>query len=151
MRILVDADACPVKQEIIDVAVPRGIPVIMVACIAHELPDVPGVEAVRVDRDSQAADIAIANKATRGDVVVTGDYGLACLVLAKGGRALGFRGQPFTKDNIDTLLAARHIAARARRGGFYTRGPRKMGPEDLQQFRQALVAAIDEDGPPPSR
>lgn len=150
MRILVDADACPVKQEIIDVAIPRGVPIIMVASIAHDLPDMPGVEAVHVDKHSQAADIAIANKAHRGDVVITGDYGLACLVLAKGARALGFRGQPFTKDNIDTLLAARHIAARARRGGFYARGPRKMGPEDLQQFRLALLAVLETEVPPPT-
>ena len=150
MRILVDADACPVKQSIIDLAVPRNVPIIMVASIAHDLPDVPGVEAVRVDRDSQAADIAIANKARRGDLVITGDYGLACLVLAKGARALGFRGQPFTKDNIDTLLAARHIAARARRGGFFARGPKRMGSEEIQQFRQALEAALEADVAPPA-
>ena len=78
MQILVDADACPVKTEIIEVARPFRIKVCMVASFDHRLPNIDGVQMVQVDRSSQSADMFIANRARSGDIVITQDFGLAC-------------------------------------------------------------------------
>jgi uncharacterized protein YaiI (UPF0178 family) len=142
MHILVDGDACPVKEEVFRVAGAHGVPVVLVASRAHVMPERPGVEVLVVDAEPQAADLAIANRARAGDVVVTGDYGLACMVLGRRARVIGFRGQRYTEGNIDGLMAQRHIHARARRGGARTRGPRAFSDEDRAAFVRALEALL---------
>lgn len=147
-RILVDADACPVRLEVIRAGRLHSWPVILVAGPSQVLSDEPGVQVVRVDADPQAADLALANRAAPGDVLVTGDYGLAALALARGARVLDFRGRLVHQGNIDGLLATRHVAHKTRRAGGRTRGPRAMGAEDRSRFRQALEALLSTSRPP---
>lgn len=142
MTIVVDGDACPVKDEIIAIARTHQVPVVLVASIAHAMPERAGVEVVRVDRDPQAADIAIANRARAGDIVVTDDYGLACMVLGRRARVVSFRGGRITEQNIDALMARRHTLQRIRRGGGRHRGPSAFSVNDRSAFRETLEQLI---------
>lgn len=138
-HLLIDADACPVRAEAIAAARRHGWPVVLVAGPSQVLAEEPGVSLVQVDSDSQAADVELANRARRGDVVVTGDYGLAALALAKGARVVCFRGRVLHGGNIDALLATRHLAARAGRRGS---GPLHADPRgDPQRGRSGGVTA----------
>lgn len=138
-KILVDADSCPVKDIIIEEALKNAICVIMVASISHRIVyQEPEVSVITVDNVPQAADIAVLNNISSGDIVVTGDYGLASVVLSKNVTPLSPRGFVYTTDNIDRLLLQRHIDAKIRRSGGRTKGPKAFNAEDRKQFRQAL-------------
>jgi uncharacterized protein len=143
-RIIVDADACPVKDEIVQTAFKFHTSVLMVASFDHRLQQREGVEIVQVDRSDQSVDLYIANHIRSGDVLVTQDFGLAAIGLAKGAVTLSNRGQQFTNDNIDYLLARRHEQARLRRGGKHTKGPRPFSPEDREIFLQSLTKVLNE-------
>jgi uncharacterized protein YaiI (UPF0178 family) len=136
-RILVDADACPVKDIILRMAKQRNIPVTMVIDTSHELDD--GYSTViTVDKGSDSADYAITNMATCHDIIVTQDYGLAAMVLAKGASAVDQNGMVYTSENIDSLLERRYIGQKIRRGGGRTKGPKKRTREDDERFEAAL-------------
>jgi len=140
--IVVDADACPVKREIVEVARKLSVPVLMVASFDHRLEPEAGVQTVQVDRSDQSVDLYISNHISRGDLVVTQDFGLATIALAKGAVALSPRGQQYDEGNIDFLMAARHELARHRRGGGRTKGPRAMTAEDRVRFQQKLTKVL---------
>lgn len=144
MRIIVDGDACPVKTEIIETAKIFAVPVCMVASFDHRLPQVDGVEMVQVDRSSQSADMFIANKVKAGDVVITQDFGLACLAIAKHAYTLSFRGETYTEHNIDYLLERRAEFAKRRRQGMRSKGPRPLTDEDRKKFQQNLTKLLSE-------
>lgn len=137
-----DGDACPVKSEIIATARAFSVPVCMVASFDHRLPEVEGVEMVQVDRSSQSADMFIANKAKAGDVVITQDFGLACLAIAKHAYTLSFRGETYTEHNIDYLLERRAEFAKRRRQGARSKGPRPLTDEDRKRFQQNLTKLL---------
>ena len=133
MRILVDADACPVKQIIVRLAKERGIPVIMLIDTSHELND--GYSTViTVDKQADSVDFALMGLRTSDDIVVTQDFGLAAMVLGKGARAVNQNGLVFTNDNIDKLLMDRHVGQKVRRSGGRTKGPTKRTKEDDERF-----------------
>ena len=133
MRILVDADACPVKEIIVRLAKQRNIPVIMIIDTSHKIND--GYSSViTVDKQADSVDFALMSLLTRDDIVVTQDFGLAAMVLGKGARAVNQNGLIFTDDNIDKLLMERHIGQKVRRGGGRTKGPSKRTKEDDIRF-----------------
>ena len=137
-RILVDVDACPVKEIILRMAKKRSIPVTMVIDTSHELYD--GYSTViTVDKGADSADYVITNMATCHDIVVTQDYGLAAMILAKGASALDQNGMIYTSENIDSLLERRYIGQKIRRGGGRTKGPKKRTREDDERFEAALI------------
>jgi len=138
-RIYVDADACPFKDVILEVAAAHGFGVTMIANYCHVLPDNEEIERIAVDKERDAVDFAIANRVAAGDIVVTQDYGLAALVLGKGARALSPRGLLYTAGNIDKLLDERYFGQKARRAGNRTKGPSRLTPDDREHFRQALA------------
>lgn len=144
MRILVDADACPVKDIILKVAGESGIAVTMVASIAHQLDYGDMATVIRVDSAPQAVDMVIINMSGPQDIIVTQDYGLASLVLAKGAKALSPRGLVFTEKNIDDLLNQRYISGEIRRLGGRQRGPRAHTKEDNFCFEGNLRQIINE-------
>ena len=136
-RILVDADACPVKEIILRMAKRRNIPVTMVIDTSHELND--GYSTViTVDKGSDSADYAITGMAACRDIVVTQDYGLAAMALAKGASAIDQNGMVYTGENIDSLLERRYIGQKIRRGGGRTKGPKKRTREDNERFEEAF-------------
>lgn len=137
--IYVDADACPVKKEIIEVALTEGWTVIMVASYAHEITVPPPVEWVRVDDSSQSADLYISNRIKQGDVVVTGDFGLAAICIGKKAKAISPRGMLFREEELDMLLMQRYESAKQRRAGKRTRGPKPFSSEDRDHFHISLT------------
>jgi len=141
-KILVDADACPVKDIIIDLATSHGIEVIFIASFAHYGQALRGLHWVYVDSAPQAVDMAISNRVQAGDIVITQDYGLASIVLGKQGRAISPRGKIFTQDNMDLLLEQRHLEARLRKGGGRTKGPSPMSRADRKRFADNLQKLI---------
>ena len=142
MRILVDADACPVKQIIIRLAREKKIPVTMLIDTAHELND--GYSTIiTVDTRADSVDFALMRLLTREDIVVTQDYGLAAMVIGKGARAIHQSGRVYTDGNIDTLLMERHIGGKLRRGGGRTKGPAKRTREDDRRFEAAFAQLLD--------
>lgn len=140
--IVVDADSCPVKNEIVGTATEHGVAVLMVASHDHRLEAGPGVGIVQVDRSDQSADLYIVNHIRRGDVVVTGDFGLACVAIGKGAIVLSPRGEQYTDANIDYLMERRHESARRRRAGGRTKGPRAMSAADRIAFQQKLTKVL---------
>lgn len=142
--IVVDADACPVKREIVQAAGRFDVPVLMVASFDHriDLPQNERIRVVQVDRSSQSADLYIANHMKKGDILVTQDYGLAALGLAKGAYALSNRGKPYKDGSIDFLLERRHEQGKLRRGGKHTKGPKPFLDEDRRHFLQSLTKLL---------
>jgi len=133
MKILVDADACPVKEIIVRLAKQRNISVTMLIDTSHQIND--GYSTViTVDKAADSVDYALMGLLTRDDIVVTQDFGLAAMVLGKGARAINQNGMEYTNDNIDRLLMERHIGAKVRRGGGRTKGPAKRTSKDNEQF-----------------
>ena len=133
MRILVDADACPVKQIIVRLAKEHGIPVIMLIDTSHELDDGYSTVII-VDKQTDSVDFALMGLLTADDIVVTQDYGLAAMVLGKGAKVVNQNGLVFTNDNIDKLLMDRHVGQKVRRSGGRTKGPAKRTKEDDERF-----------------
>lgn len=141
-RILVDADACPVKHIIVRIAKEHGIPVIMLVDTSHILNDGYS-EVITVDKSSNSVDIALVNKVSRGDIVVTQDFGVAAMALPKGAYAVNQNGLEFTDSNIDKLLFERHIAQKIRRSGGRTSGPGKRTREDDERFERVFRSMIE--------
>lgn len=142
ITIIVDADACPVKKEIAEIGLQYSCEVMMVASFDHELPQFEGVQTVQVDRSDQSVDLYIANRLTSQHILVTQDFGLASLGLAKGAIVLSNRGQQYSNETIDFLLARRHEQARKRRSGKHTKGPRPFTNEDRNNFRHNLIIIL---------
>lgn len=137
MQILVDADACPVKDIIVRLAKRRDIPVIMLMDTSHELNDGYS-RVITVDKEADSVDFALMSLLTSNDVVVTQDYGLAAMVLGKGARAINQNGLIYTNDNIDRLLMERHVSGKHRRSGVRTKGSSKRTKEDDDKFESAF-------------
>jgi len=142
MQVLVDADACPVKQIIVRLAKQRGMPVTMLIDTSHEIND--GYSTViTVDKQADSVDFALMGLLTRDDIVVTQDFGVAAMTLGKGARAVNQNGLVFTNENIDKLLMERHIGAKVRRGGGRTKGPTKRTKEDDDRFEAIFIKILD--------
>ena len=142
IRILVDADACPVKEEVYRVAFRRGVPVKVVSNSRMRVPDHPLVERVVVSDKFDAADDWIAETAGRADVVVTGDILLADRCLKAGATVIGHNGKPFTPASIGSAIATRAIMADLRAGGDIVGGPAPFAKADRSRFLQALDEAL---------
>jgi uncharacterized protein YaiI (UPF0178 family) len=147
MQILVDADACPVKQIIVRLAKLRNIPVSMLNDTSHELNDGYS-KIITVDKQADSVDYALMGLLTREDIVVTQDFGLAAMVIGKGAKAVNQNGLVFTDENIDKLLMERHIGQKIRRGGGRTKGPAKRTKEDDARFEVVLEKLIGKDDNP---
>lgn len=142
LRVVVDGDACPVKSEIARTVRECGATALLVSSHAHVLVPEPSVEVVTVDASDQAADLYIANVLRKSDILVTGDYGLAALGLARGSAVLTPRGKEIRESDIEGLLEQRHFSARMRRGGMRTKGPRAFTDEDRDRFLQKLTTLL---------
>jgi len=142
-RILVDADACPVRREAEEVAARFGVAVRMFANPSSS-PASGFAARVTVAEGRDAADFAIFLECREADVVVTDDIGLAAMVLSRGALALSSRGKRYLKETIGGELHGRHLAKKARRAGKRTRGPRPFTGADRFRFAEALAGAVSE-------
>lgn len=141
-RILVDADACPVKDEIYRVAERHGVPVAIVANSAFRVPVSPMVERVVVSDAFDAADDWIAERAGPATIVVTADILLADRCLKTGATVIAPTGKPFTTSSIGAAIATRAIIADLRAGGDVIGGPAPFAKTDRSRFLHALDAAL---------
>jgi hypothetical protein len=141
VRILVDADACPVKDIIVKIAKARGLPVIMVIDTSHDYQD--GYSSViTVSKGADSADFALVNMLLKGDIVVTQDYGVAAMALSRGSKALDQNGMVFSDGNIDGLLMGRHMNKKIRSAGGRTRGPAKREKSQNKTFENTLIQLV---------
>ncbi|MFM5954378.1 MAG: YaiI/YqxD family protein [Novosphingobium sp.] len=141
-RILVDADACPVKEEVYKVAFRRAVAVAVVSNMRLRVPDHPLIERVVVAGSFDAADDWIAEKADPRAVVITADILLADRCLKAGAQVLSPTGKPFTLASIGGAIATRAIMADLRAGGDAVGGPPPFRKEDRSRFLQALDQAL---------
>lgn len=137
MRILVDADACPVKGIIEKVAKEAGIPVIMFIDDSHILQS-DYSEIIVIGQGRDAVDLALINKTIKGDLVVTQDFGVAALTLGKKAFAISINGLIFDDRNIDSLLEERHMSQKIRRAGGRTGQMKKRLPENDVIFESSF-------------
>src|SRR3954463_19749 len=140
--ILVDADACPVKEEIYRVAFRREVPVKVVSNMRIRLPDHPLIERVVVSDAFDAADDWIVDNVDARTVVITGDILLADRCLKEGATVIGHNGKPFTSASIGGAVATRAIMADLRAGAGVTGGPAPFAKADRSRFLQALDEAL---------
>lgn len=131
MKILVDADGCPVKEIILRVAKKYKIKVLMIKNICHELND-DYAEIITVDQGKDVADITLINHTNEEDIVVTQDYGVAAMALGKKAIAINQNGWCYTNDNIEELLMIRHIGQEMRKKHKkYSKIPKRKKEDDI--------------------
>lgn len=144
MKILVDADGCPVKDIVLKVAKEYEIPLMMIKNICHELYD-DYAQVITVDQGRDMADLVLINNTNEGDVVVTQDYGVAALALGKKAMVINQNGWLYTNENIEQLLMKRHTNQQMRRKHKkYTKVAKRSKEDNLnfeKRFRE-LIANI---------
>jgi uncharacterized protein YaiI (UPF0178 family) len=142
IRIYVDADACPVKDEVYRVAARHGLPVSVVANGYIRVPRDPLIERVAAGTAADAADDWIAQRAGASDIVITADIPLASRCVKAGAQVIAPNGKPFTPDSIGMTLAVRNLMHDLRSAGEVTGGPRAFSPRDRSAFLAALEQAV---------
>ncbi len=143
LEIYIDADACPVKQEVYRVAERYGLRVFVVCASPMQVPYGQGlIGCVPVGPGADAADDWIAERIGRGDICITADIPLAARCLERGAAALGPRGKPFSEDSIGEALATRELLADLRAAGQTGGGPPPIGKRDRSRFLDALDQVI---------
>ena len=141
--ILVDADACPVIRLIEQIAEKYSVPCILFCDTNHVLSsDYSEVKVIGAGMD--AVDFALVGACSRGDIVVSQDYGVAAMALGKGAFAIHQSGQWYTDENIDQMLMERHLNKKARRASHknHMKGPKKRTEEDDERFRQSFEKMV---------
>ena len=137
MKILIDADACPVVDIAVKLCREFRKECLLLCDTAHEMYR-DGAQTMVFDQGTDSVDYALVNRTAAGDVVITQDYGLASMCLARGARVLHQDGWEYTADNIDALLFQRHAAKEYRASGGRTKGPAKRKAAQDQAFTVAL-------------
>lgn len=137
MKILIDADGCPVVSLTVQEAAAQKIPVVIFCDTAHQF-NLNGVTVITVDKGADAVDFVLVNQVQKGDIVITQDYGLAAMVLSKGGRAISQDGMIYHNENIDGLLFSRHLSKKMRESGQRVKGPAKRRQNDDDRFMEQL-------------
>ena len=141
-RIYVDADACPVKDEIYRVSARHGLPVSVVAGQFIRVPQDPLIERVAAGSAPDAADDWIAARAGASDIVITADIPLASRCVKAGAEVIAPNGKPFTEQSIGMTLAVRNLMTDLRSSGEVTGGPKSFAPRDRSTFLSTLDQTI---------
>ena len=141
MKIIIDADACPVTDIAVRLAKEHGIECVLICDTSHRI-EREGCETVMVDKGADSADFRLVNMLAPEDIAVTQDYGLAAMCLSKRARALNQNGLVFTDKNIEQLLFTRYVGKKVRAAGGRTKGPSKRTPEQDVAFEKALLMLI---------
>lgn len=143
MKLLVDADGCPVIAETLKIAREYEVPVLLICDTSHSFSKYDA-EVLTVSKGADSADLALVNRLNVGDIVVTQDYGLAALCLAKRAVPLNQDGVIFTEDNIDAFLLARHTARKIRNAGGRLKGPPKRTTQQDERFCETLKNLLNQ-------
>ena len=144
MKILVDADACPVVRIVEQTAERYKIPVVLLCDTNHVLQSSYS-EIKVIGAGADAVDFALVNQCGKGDIVVTQDYGVAAMILGKGAHGIHQSGKWYTNENIDQMLMERHLAKKARmgKGKHHLTGPAKRTEDDDERFQESLCKLIE--------
>ena len=143
MKLMIDADGCPVVALAVKTAEKYGVRCVLVCDTAHTFSNV-SAEIITVSQGGDSADFRIVNLLDAGDIVVTQDYGLAAMCLAKNATALNQNGLIYSEKNMDELLLSRHIHKKVRRAGGRMKGPKKRTKQQDEAFEKALTALFEE-------
>ena len=141
MKILIDADGCPVVDITIRVCREQNLPCLLLCDTAHEFHR-DGIQTLVFDKGADSVDYALVNRVVPGDLVITQDYGLASMCLARGAAVLHQDGWQYSAGNIDALLLSRHESRKYRASGGRTKGPKRRCSEQDRAFEAALRALL---------
>lgn len=141
MKILIDADGCPVVDLTVRLAAKHGAECVILCDTAHEF-NREGAQTVIVEKGADSVDFKLVNLVREGDIVVTQDYGLAAMCLARKAVPLSQNGMVYTDKNIDQLLFTRYVSKKIRNSGGRLKGPSKRKPEQDKAFEEALERLI---------
>ena len=137
MKVFVDADACPVVDITVRLCRKAETACVLLCDTAHEMHR-DGAQTLVFDKGADSVDFALVNRVSPGDIVITQDYGLASMCLARQTKVLHQDGWAYTQDNIGALLFQRHESKKYRMAGGRTKGPSKRRPEQDKAFETAL-------------
>ncbi|WP_239253977.1 YaiI/YqxD family protein [Listeria ilorinensis] len=143
MQVFIDADACPVKDEIRRLRDLFQLDICFVASYNHFMMDTNGENWLFVDTQKEAVDMRILTLARPGDLIVTQDIGLSSMLLNKGCIVFSNRGEEYREQDMPYLLEIRHLHAKERRGGHYAKGPKKLLPEDKERFFETIKLYLE--------
>ena len=143
MKLLIDADGCPVVDCALKLAKQYGAEAIILCDTSHQF-EREGARTITVSKGADSVDFALVNLVAPGDIVVTQDYGLAAMCLARRAVPIHQDGMLYTDDNIDSLLLARHTARKIRSAGGRLKGNAKRTKQQDQLFERALAALLEE-------
>ncbi len=143
MRVLIDADACPVVSLAVTLCRQYNIPCILLCDTAHQLYK-DGAETLVFDKGADSVDFALVNRVCPGDIVITQDYGLASMCLARKVQVLHQDGWEYNAYNISGLMEQRHAAQKFRAAGGRTKGPAKRTQAQNDAFSQALETLLQQ-------
>lgn len=141
VKILIDGDGCPVIDITIKIAIENNIECVLLSDTTHNF-DKYNIQVITVSKGADSVDFAIVNMLQNGDIVVTQDYGLAAMCLAKKAIPLNQNGVIFTNENIDSLLFTRYVSKKIRMAGGRTKGPSKRDNKNDELFEKALRKII---------
>ena len=143
MKVLIDADGCPVVDIALRLCRQFQIPCLLLCDTAHQMQR-QGAQTLVFDKGADSVDFALVNRATANDLVITQDYGLASMCLARKARVLHQDGWEYTEDNIQALLFQRSESRRYRASGGRLKGPAKRRPEQDAAFQQAMERILQQ-------
>ena len=141
MTILIDADGCPVVDIAVKIANERKIDC-LILCDTSHIFEKPGAKTITVSKGSDSVDFALVNMVQTGDIVVTQDYGLAAMCLARRAIPINQNGMVYTDNNIDALLHERYTSKKIRMSGVRLKGPSKRTAEQDAAFETALCGLL---------
>lgn len=142
MKILIDADGCPVVDITVGLAKRYGVECVILCDTSHEF-NRDGVKTIVVEKGADSVDFKIVNLVGAGDIVVTQDYGLAAMCLARKAIPVSQNGMVYTDKNIDQLLFTRYVSKKIRNAGGRMKGPSKRTSEQDKAFERAMKKLID--------
>ena len=142
MTILIDADGCPVVDITVKIAAEHKIDCVVLCDTSHVF-EKAGAKTITVSKGSDSVDFALVNMVQTGDIVVTQDYGLAAMCLARRAVPISQNGMVYTNDNIDALLNERHTAKKIRMAGGRLKGNSKRTPEQDMAFERKLKEILE--------
>lgn len=142
MKILIDADGCPVVDIAVRMAKKNKIDCLVLCDTSHVFKK-DGAVTMTFSKGADSVDFALVNHVSAGDIVITQDYGLAAMCLSRNAAVLNQDGMEFTDDNIDALLLARYTAKKIRSSGGRLKGPQKRTTAQDEAFSAKLASMLD--------
>lgn len=144
MKILIDADGCPVVKQATQIAKENNIEVVIFCDTSHII-NSDYAQIITVSKGADSVDFALVNEVKSDDIVVTQDYGLAAMVLSKGGKAITQNGMIISDSNLELLLTSRYESKKARMSGAHLKGPKKRTAQNDEEFIKSFKSMLNVD------